>query len=546
MTVAWTKKAMTERKVITGKCEVVLKTLPDNSVDSIATDPPYGIRFMGSAWDGKDIDAQVARRASQKQCPDKNGNDRLRPRVAPSEAAGTYDTSPTAMRNFQLWTEEWAREAYRVLKPGGYLLSFSSPRTYHRMTCGIEDAGFEIRDQIMWVFGSGFPKNLNVSKAIDKQGGGVGVHLGHRISLANEIRAKRESAGVSRAKMASWFPQYSAVTANWERLDIGFRVPSEESYNLLIERIGLVDGWREMVRAEDLRLKKTSVKIDRRGDGSVIGLAHNGNEYESTTHLAKQWDGWGTALKPAHEPICVARKPIDGTVAANVLKWGTGAINIGACRIEGEPGPINRLEEWSGFGQTKKPKYVQEMSSIGRWPANLIHDGSEEILAAFPDAPGQCADVKYDATERKTSGIYGAMNRGHEPSGESANAGGVGFKMKPGARRLDEGSAARFFYCAKSNKADRDEGCENIGGNNHVTVKPTKLMRYLVRLITPAGGTVLDPFVGSGSTGKACVFEGFNFIGIEQSEEYVKIAEARIAWAEAEVERETAQQELFA
>lgn len=336
--------------------------------------------------------------------------------------------------------EMWS-ECLRVLKPGGHLLSFGGTRTYHRMACAIEDAGFTIRDQIGWAFSSGFPKSHN---------------------------------------------------------------------------------------------------------------------------LHGEWEGWGTALKPAWEPVCVARKPFSGTVASNMNEYGTGAINIAACRIPGEPVPINKLESWSGFGQEKRPKYESTMSHIGRWPANLIHSGSDEVLAAFPDAPGQMADVKYDASERKTQNIYGAMKRGHEPSADSANTGSVGFKMKPGARRLDVGSAARFFYCAKTSRADRNEGLEDPGpqfehgatlrkientetsGNVHTTVKPTDLMRYLCRLVTPPGGTVLDPFTGSGSTGKAAVLEGFEFIGIEERPEYVAIAEARIAFAVEQVKRETAQHELFA
>lgn len=400
---------------------------------------------MGKAWDGEDIVAKTAERAQYSMDPDKRAGIRGGHRSRAAEA-GKYDLSPSANYSFQQWTEAWAVEALRVLKPGGHLLCFAATRTYHRMTCGIEDAGFEIRDQIGWVFGSGFPKSHN---------------------------------------------------------------------------------------------------------------------------LHGEWEGWGTALKPAWEPICLARKPFDGTVATNIATHGTGALNIAACRVGTESVPINRLEKWSGFGQEKRPDYTQTIS-IGRWPANLIHDGSDEVIGAFPDAPGQCADIKYDVGQRKTQNIYGAMKRGHEPSADSSNDGAVGFKMKPGARRLDEGSAARFFYCAKASQEDRNEGCENIepqqyshdgretpidnayqrnvsnASNAHPTVKPTALMRYLCKLITPPGGTVLDPFTGSGSTGKAAILEGFNFIGIEQSEEYVAIAEARIAFAVEEVKRGTAQQVLFA
>jgi site-specific DNA-methyltransferase (adenine-specific) len=289
--------------------------------------------------------------------------------------------------------------------------------------------------------------------------------------------------------------------------------------------------------------------------------------------------GWGTALKPAHEPIVVARKPLEGTVAENWRKWGTGALNIDGCRIEtGEnlnggaysaagarassqslnSGGMNRP------GATADGEFVQP---VGRWPANIIHDGSDEVLAAFPDAPGQLAD----ASARKTQNVYGAMRRGRgdEASANSENAGSVGFSMRPGTRRLDAGSAARFFYCAKASKRDRDEGLDDMplvttdvlaghrsrrmeevkrpdgappsqGRNTHPTVKPTDLMRYLCRLVTPAGGVVLDPFTGSGSTLKAAVLEGFDAIGIELSDEYVAIAQRRVDHAFQQVAEEAA------
>jgi site-specific DNA-methyltransferase (adenine-specific) len=321
------------------------------------------------------------------------------------------------------------------------------------MTCGIEDAGFEIRDQILWIFGSGFPKS------------------------------------------------------------------------------------------------------------------HNG-----------EWGG--TALKPAHEPIVVARKPLEGTVAENWRKWGTGALNIDGCRIETEEnlngGAYSAAGERASSqslnsggmnrpGATADGEFVQP---VGRWPANVIHDGSDEVLAAFPDAPGQMADASASASAsaRKTQNVYGAMRcgRGDEASADSENAGAVGFRMRPGTRRLDAGSAARFFYCAKTSKRDRNEGLEGLEGrrtgdgrqvpsdnayqrgktdrqNHHPTVKPTDLMRYLCRLVTPAGGMVLDPFAGSGSTLKAAVLEGFDVVGIELSDEYVAIAQRRVEHALKQVEEEAAQ-----
>lgn len=326
--------------------------LPDNFADSIVTDPPYGLSFMGRKWD--------------------------------------YDVPAV---------EVWA-ECLRVLKPGGHLLAFAGTRTQHRMAVRIEDAGFEIRDMIAWVYGSGFPKSLDVSKAIDKAAG-----------------AERE---------------------RYERPAFGGTFSDDK--------------------------------------GTTYGTALSSIP---ATDAAREWQGWGTALKPALEPITVARKPFAGTVAENVLEHGTGALNIDGSRVG------------------------------TRWPANLIHDGSDEVLAAFPQAPGQLAKASTSDTQRAGQNVYGDMVRGSEP-------------FEP---RKDTGSAARFFYCAKASKSDRGEG------NGHPTVKPTDLMRYLCRLVTPPGGMVLDPYVGSGTTGKAAALEGFRFIGFEREAEYVAIARARIAAA---------------
>ncbi len=384
-----------------GDCLATLRAMPANSVDAIVTDPPYGLTANKKGGTGT---ASVNLESPYGRARIGTGN-------GPGGFMGhKWDSDVPSV-------EIWA-ECLRVLKPGGHLLAFAGTRTQHRMAVRIEDAGFEIRDLIAWVYGSGFPKS------------------------------------------------------------------------------------------------------------------HNG-----------EWGG--TALKPALEPITVARKPLVGTVEANWREHGTGALNIDGCRVGGE---------------------------VGRWPANLIHDGSEEVLLAFPFAPGQQGPIKFDADERKTGNVYGAMKRGHEPSANSDNEGAVGFKMKPGMRRLDEGSAARFFYCAKASRADRNEGIggsaapavtagatmgdreradwQARNGNHHPTVKPTDLMRYLVRLVTPPGGLVLDPFMGSGSTGKAAMLEGFRFVGCELSPEYLAIAEARIGAALqaqlAEQAMASAQLDLFA
>ena len=382
-----------------GDCLETLRGMADNSVDSIVTDPPYGLSFMGKRWD--------------------------------------YDVPSV---------EIWA-ECLRVLKPGGHLLSFAGTRTQHRMAVRIEDAGFEIRDMIAWVYGSGFPKSLDVSKAIDKAAG-----------------AEREVVGV--------------------REDFA-------------KRAGLAE---------------------RPNTANAGGYANPQNAGQITapaTDAARQWQGWGSALKPALEPITVARKPLVGTVAANVLAHGTGALNIDGCRVGWPDGVAPEIGTPGWGGPAKKLTAVPGQegetversapSQLGRWPANLIHDGSDEVVAQFPAQAGASAPVKGTEASRASVGrVTGERER------------------VAGAFHGDTGSAARFFYCAKTSKKDRGDG------NVHPTVKPTDLMAYLCRLVTPPGGAVLDPFMGSGSTGKAAVREGFRFIGIEREADYLRIATARI------------------
>lgn len=398
-----------------GNCIDVMRSMPDNSVDSIVTDPPYELGFMGKSWDSTGI-----------------------------------------AFNVEVWTE-----ALRVLKPGGHLLAFSGSRTYHRMAVAIEDAGFQIRDQIMWIYGSGFPKSLDVSKAIDKAAG-----------------SKRKDRVV---------------------------VDSGVSGSMSGERINIVDA------------------------GTPV-------QPEAVT-----WQGWGTALKPAHEPIVLARKPLIGTVAANVLEWGTGGLNIDGSRVGSEvltyqghgiPSGANQFVNSKKQIDRNRPAKV----ATGRFPANLIHDGSDEVVEGFPVTKGTVGNTHYATGTNK---IYGTFSTEGNPNGTNGTP--------------DSGSAARFFYCAKASKRDRNEGLDGLplkaGGSNakgytadvargldrnrpvanhHPTVKPTDLMRYLVKLITPPNGTVLDPFTGSGSTGKGAVIEGFNFVGIELDPDYVAIATARI------------------
>jgi site-specific DNA-methyltransferase (adenine-specific) len=403
-----------------GDCREVMATLDAESVDAIVSDPPYGLCFMGKGWDH-------------------------------------------GVPGVEFWTE-----ALRVAKPGAHLLAFGGTRTYHRLACAIEDAGWEIRDCVMWVYGSGFPKSHDVSKAIDK------------------------AAGAEREVVSS-------------------RV------------------------ADDIR--GGNMHAANRGERHTINIT------APATDAARQWSGWGTALKPAWEPIIVARKPLVGTVAENVLTHGTGGINVDGCRVGiGEnddifaknPHTVGTIGASGIYGSGKPTGYTVPP---GRWPANLIHDGSEEVVGLFPAASARNGGN----TGTDFGGVY---------SGTWGNAETQQYR--------DSGSAARFFYCAKASKADRDEGCEGLptirvkmnngndaagdpvsdrftkmARNHHPTVKPTDLMRYLCRLVTPPGGVVLDPFTGSGSTGKAAILEGFRFIGIEREAEYVEIAKARIAAVDA-------------
>jgi site-specific DNA-methyltransferase (adenine-specific) len=402
-----------------GDCREVMAGLDDCSVDAIVTDPPYELGFMGKSWDASGI---------------------------------AYD--------LEVWLQ-----ALRVLKPGGHLLAFSGSRTYHRMVCAIEDAGFEIRDQIMWLYGSGFPKSHDVSKAIDREAGA------ERRVLAVEYISSRSM--LSRSSQAI----------------NGYRPPGEK-----------YSGERKSNRDGFSLSEKTA----------------------PATPEAEQWSGWGTALKPAHEPIVVARKPFKGTVAQNVLAHGTGALNIDGCRV-GAGRDYLDLDVTQGVSTARTSWDTRSESrtfvpASGRWPANVIHDGSDEVLRLFPETgPAKAAQRGSVKIFEQCDGqwIGDSTVRGHDDAG---------------------GSAARFFYCAKASKRDREEGLDGSGSraNHHPTVKPTDLMRYLCRLVTPQGGLVLDPFTGSGSTGKAAVLEGFRFLGCELSEEYAAIARARIAAASTE------------
>jgi site-specific DNA-methyltransferase (adenine-specific) len=418
----------------------ILPTLQDCSVDSIVTDPPYELGFMGKKWDNTGI---------------------------------AYNTD--------LW-----RECLRVLKPGGHLLSFGGTRTWHRVAVAIEDAGFEVRDSIAWMYGSGFPKSLDVSKAIDKAAGAEREKI--RID-ASEVRNPKATGGG--------------------------RDGTE----------GATRPWIEKARE--------------------LGYHEKDSDTPATLE-AQQWEGWGTALKPAFEPIVVARKPLIGTVAENVLTHGTGALNIDGSRIGTEQITINNYPV--GFdpknnlnGLTQAGQDYESKTSQGRWPANVILDEySAEIL---DEQSGIRPSGSGNKNGSNRDGIFGKLGKG--------NGLGIGG---------DTGGASRFFYVAKASKRDRNEGLDDLPTvrasamgydiglgeagegmfkdrnpqkqNFHPTVKPTDLMRYLIKLVTPPNGIVLDPFTGSGSTGKAAILEGFRFIGIEMTEDYIPIIEGRLKHAE--------------
>jgi site-specific DNA-methyltransferase (adenine-specific) len=424
-------------RVFLGDCREVLKHLPDNSVDSVVTDPPYELGFMGKKWDSSGV---------------------------------AYDVT--------VW-----QECLRVLKPGGHLLAFGGSRTWHRLAVAVEDAGFELRDSIAWLYGSGFPKSHNISIGIDKQAGA----MGHRGKA-----------------------HYAYAT-------------------------GTDFQGRDLAAPQEMP------------------------KHEGITPEAKAWEGWGTALKPAFEPVVVGRKPLVGTVAENVLEWGVGGLNIDGSRIgtNGEKiqpfgTPTNSSGGiLNGTREQRNPETIAnalaKAGSLGRWPANVILD---EVTAGLLD---EQSGVSVSKSGGKSGTHPGPMDWGKENSDT------------PRGGHDDSGGASRFFYVAKASKRDRNEGLEELeavrtgamagnltdgqrkGGdgsdintpirqNFHPTVKPTQLMRYLIKLVTPPGGTVLDPFTGSGSTGKAALLDGYQFVGAELTEEYLPIIEGRLRWASEQVE----------
>lgn len=475
-------------RVVVGDCREVLAAMPSNSVDACVTDPPYELGFMGKKWDASGV---------------------------------AFDP------------RTWA-EVLRVLKPGAHLVAFGGTRTYHRMVCAIEDAGFEIRDSIHWLYGSGMPKSLDVGKALDKAAGAAREVVGSRKLTGSAAMSCKDKGGTYSAGISSaGFEKVVEVTA-------------------------------------------------------------------PATDAAKQWNGWGTGLKPGHEPIVLARKPLVGTVAANVLQCGVGALNIDACRVATDWNEPDRPESWKRSGYTSDPRTEKiaappgvgiECHPAGRWPANVVFSHSagcrrlgekrvrgtphvsgdktysdkgvvsfkrERSPTCYTDESGTESVADYDCADdcpvralEEQSGSVGANSRASGPTlvGESRSVARGKFSGYDSAVfHGDTGTAARFFSCfehredpgvwppflyrAKASTSERERGLGSKKGerqNRHPTVKPTELMRWLVRLVTPKGGLVLDPFTGSGSTGCAAVREGFRFLGVELDEAYAELARRRIA-----------------
>lgn len=437
-------------QVIHGDSLEELWWLDDESVHAVVCDPPYGISFMGKQWDQPNHGSTHRGGSDRAFSAGPVGVDHLKTTErSASMHAGKYDLSLTAMQSFEQWCRAWAVECLRVLKPGGHLLAFGGARTWHRLAAGIEDAGFEMRDSIAWLYGSGFPKSMDVSKAIDK------------------------AAGAERKVVAEGAPQ------------------------------------KRMIPGADQNATGSWIKDN--------GRVYVPTQTEAGTSDAAAWEGWGTALKPAFEPIVVARKPIVGTVAATVLAHGTGALNIDGSRIGKPDGFGGGAKASGGFVTGYESGDGFEASDKGRWPANVILDESQAALL----------DEQAPST--------GAAARASGPTLTGGSAAGVAYgarngKAEPAPFHGDIGGASRFFYVAKAPKRERPTAPD---GAAHPTVKPLSLMRHLVRLVTPPGGVVLDPFAGSGTTIEAAILEGFDYIGIEREAEYLPLIEQRIARATA-------------
>ncbi|SDG95993.1 DNA-methyltransferase [Klenkia brasiliensis] len=437
--------------VLHGDCLELLAELPDASIDAVVTDPPYGIGFMGHQWDqpGRYGALRAAGRPDvHRRRPDGD----LEKISEGAMEAGRYDVSRSANALFQEWCHAWASECFRVLKPGGHFVSFGGSRTWHRLAAAVEDAGFEVRDSIAWLYGQGFPKSLDVSKAIDR------------------------AAGAERPRQAA------------QR-----RVRPSDS----IHASGFgADGWAPQTR-------------------------------DAQTEDAERWQGWGTALKPAFEPIVVGRKPLAGSVAANVLTHGTGALNVDGCRVPMSPGDAAAIDaKHAGMdpddyerargaalnlsaGDSRLALQPAAAHELGRWPTNVLLQA--ETAAQLDTETGT-----------RPAGAHPAKRAGIGYGGSQTGTAGERTELPPGG-------ASRYFptfhWEAKAPPSERPRDGETA----HPTVKPLDLMRWLVRLVTPPGGLVLDPFAGSGTTAEACVVEGFRCTTIEREAKYLPLIVGRLA-----------------
>lgn len=480
-----------------GDCLDCIKAIPDASIDSVVTDPPYALVSITKRF-GKAGSAPV---------------------VVPEGKSGAYARASAGFMG-KAWdvgdrafaVEFWS-EVYRVLKPGGHVLAFGGTRTVHRLTCAIEDAGFEIRDMAAWMYGSGFPKSHDVSKGIDKRRDDRAAVLAVTSTMADAadlwgITRADVDAQMGTSDMGGWWLSRLQHRCQCPRWDQWLKLkPLLNLNDELDAEVWRLNG-RKGTPGQDWLEREVTGEVTEWTDRSNFALtsADGLRRDKASSAAARQWEGWGTALKPAMEPITLARKPLTGTVAENVLAHGTGALNIAGCRVgsdQRENGAASatsmqrksRVEAGYRHDDGRGPG-APAAAVIGRWPANVILDGSEEVVAAFPDAPGQQRAVGPEHGVKASVNVfgdYGARDR-FDPRG-------------------DTGSAARFFYSAKADSDDRI-------GSKHPTVKPVDLMRYLVRLVTPPGGVVLDPFAGTGTTGEAAYREGFSAVLIEREDEY--------------------------
>ncbi|HMJ01825.1 MAG TPA: DNA methyltransferase [Conexibacter sp.] len=593
--------------IVEADCIDAMRAMPDCSVDAVVTDPPYGIGFMGHEWDQPGF-AGAPRgggRRGHRSNFSRRGDAAVGETASSRAPAGRDDLSATANQRFQAWCEAWGREALRVLKPGGHAVVFGGTRTFHRLTCGLEDAGFEIRDTLAWMFGSGFPKSLDVSKAIDKAGGDP-------LAWRTFARAYAEAVEASPLSHADIDRELGIRSSScyWARRDHRGGMPPRRHWERVRELLGLPPEFA--VLYDEAEREVIGQRTTGIGTGSgIVRVINDGNRdlTAPATADAEQWDGWGTALKPGYEPIVLARKPLAGTVAATALAHGTGAINIDGCRIatsaadaaamercntpdcgrmQSGSSPIGTFERASSSGALDTQK--------GRWPANVVlshtpdcvlvgerpvrgngHTPSSRAPSTF-GRPGQdaVAERSFDgelveAWECAPGCPVGMLD---EQSGELKSgfmAGetereGLGYRGGLGCLVRhdtigDRGGASRFFYCAKTSRAEREAGLEALDAversngnkwtdrdyrveagerpetaeagprrNTHPTVKPVDLMRWLLRLVTPPGGIVLDPFAGSGSTVCAGACERIAVVGIEREPGYASIARARAAW----------------